>query len=190
MKNISEPFYLGGLLPEKWNAFINYFNHQAQHYADEVYVRYYVEKNGGGFSSFTYGQINHLSTHLACKWSSCIETTETAALLFDHSTDLLLSMLAIFKLRIPVLILSPRNSKAAISNLLLATKSKLLISSDKYKQVAKDAASNIKGCRAFSFSEYDLRHLEKQPLNRQLLSVLDGEFRHQDLDKISLILHR
>ncbi|KAI8879659.1 acetyl-CoA synthetase-like protein [Backusella circina FSU 941] len=184
---ISDSFYI---IPDKWNTFINYFQHQAGLYADEVFIRYYTEENGKpGYSSLTYSQINRISANLACEWHKNIYNNKAIAILFDHSSDLLISMLAVLKLRIPLLVLSPRNSKAAISNLLRTTKCSLLIVGDKYKKIGEDSANNVQECGFLSVSEYNLKFLAQQPLNDLVSTVLDNHFDDCDLDKISLILH-
>jgi acyl-coenzyme A synthetase/AMP-(fatty) acid ligase len=182
---------LNDFRPEKWNAFINYFQHQVELYAHKVYISYYTDENGEpGYSSLTYCQVNRISTNLACEWYKGIKNSKSVAILFDHSTDLLISMLAIIKLRIPLLVLSPRNSKAAISNLLRTTKCSLLISGDKYKQIGEDSTKNVKGCGFLSVSGYDLKFLSQQPLDNMASTVLNNEFDTHDLSKVCIILHR
>ncbi|KAG1531497.1 hypothetical protein G6F49_013736 [Rhizopus delemar] len=93
------------------------------------------------------------------------------------------------KLRFTLLAVSPRNSEAAIVNLLEKTNSKVFFTSPKYKAIAKSASVKIEGVSLIVVNPFDIEALLNQPLNDRQNEFIDTSFTEKDLDKPALIIH-
>ncbi|KAK4510075.1 uncharacterized protein ATC70_006244 [Mucor velutinosus] len=179
-------FALGQSVPQHFKAFTNYMNQQAKMHADKVFARYY---SNGEYKAMTYADIDRLAINLACKWSKDAKDIEVVSFISDHSLNYMIVMLAIMKLRITMLAISPRNSEAADVNLLEKTQSKLLIANVKYESIAKAAVSQVPGVKLIVIPPLDIEALLKEPINPSYQQILDLEFSDEDILKPALIIH-
>lgn len=170
-----------------YKAFVNFIKIQSKLYADKVFVRYHVNKS---FKTLTYSQVDHITTNLACEWAKQVEGSGVISYISDHSIDYLLTMIALMKLRSTLLAVSPRNSKAAIVNLLEKTNSKVFFTSPKYEAIAKSASVKIEGVSVIVVNPFDIEALLNQPLNDRQNEFIDTSFTEKDLNKPALIIHR
>ncbi|KAL0092093.1 hypothetical protein J3Q64DRAFT_1819681 [Phycomyces blakesleeanus] len=150
-------------------SYIEFWQKIAKIHATKVLVRYHCTNDKGNdvYKTLTYEQVDRMSTNLALEWSKSICEAVTVGFISDHTPFYLISMLAIMKLGVIFLSLSPRNSPDSDASLLKATETKFLIASTKYKNTAQSTASQVEGCRVLIFPDFDLEYLSKQPLNSQ-----------------------
>jgi acyl-CoA synthetase (AMP-forming)/AMP-acid ligase II len=176
----------GPSVVDYYKAFINYINNQCKIHADKVFARYYSQ---GGFKSLTYAQVDLLATNLACKWANDAKISKVVSFIADHTVTYLIIMLAMLKMRVTMMAISPRNSEAADANLLEKTQSKLLVAHVKYENVARAAAAQVSGVKVLILNPLDIDELLKEPLNPDYENLLDLDFSDEDRAKDALIIH-
>ncbi|KAI9030910.1 hypothetical protein CLU79DRAFT_884029 [Phycomyces nitens] len=150
-------------------SYIDFWKKTARLHANKVLVRYYSTDDDGSelYKTLTYEQVDRISTNLAFEWIQNLHNVTTVGFISDHSPFYLISMLAIMKLGVVFLSLSPRNSADSDASLLKATSTRFIITSKKYENIARGAANQIKGCRVFVYPDFDLDKLSKLPLISQ-----------------------
>lgn len=181
-------------LPVKYKksfALINVFEKQVEKYADQVYARYYgrLENGNLGYKTLTYADVDRIGTNLACEWDSKVKGYDVVAFIADHSIQYFLCVLACLKLRVTFLALSPRNSEAAIVNLLQKTDCRFIFSTDKYASLAQSAAGQVDGTVCHVLPPFNLAGRLKQPLNPTAFKILDKNFSKKDIEKTCAIIH-
>jgi long-subunit acyl-CoA synthetase (AMP-forming) len=177
----------GQSIPNYFKAFVNYMNTLCKIHADKPLAHYFINSS---FESLKYCQADRIATNLACKWDKDTKITEVVSYLGDHNIDYLITMMALLKLRVTMMAISPRNSEAAAINLLEKTQSKLLIANTKYESLARAAAAKISGVQVLVVDNLDIPNLVKEPLSPAHESLLDYTFSEEDLTKSALIIHR
>lgn len=159
---------------------------------------YYQEGSSTLFHCLTYEQVDHISTNLACQWASSFllaghRDRRPIGFLADHSVDYFICFLALLKLRVPFLALSPRNSNMALANLLEKSNAGLLIASRMYELKAMDACnivkSNHKTLHYQLISSLDLDTMKQEPLNPSAHTIINMHFTKEDDDMPVLIAH-
>lgn len=180
-------FTNGQSVSDHFKSFTNYVSQQSQLYADNTFARYYFNES---FKTVTYSEIDRIATNLACKWSQDVRDTKVVAYLSDHTVDGLIVMLALMKLQVIMLAVSPRNSLAADVSLLEETKSKLLIASAKYQTIAEATALDVPGVNVILLDPFDIETLKKEPLHHRHQDILDYNFNDNDIIHDALIIHR
>ncbi|KAL9553202.1 hypothetical protein MBANPS3_003393 [Mucor bainieri] len=179
-------FSSGQSVPQHFKAFINYWNKQAELHAERVYIRYYTN---GLLKALTYRDVDRMAINLACSWANDFQGVEVVSFLGDHNISYLIVLLAILKLRTTMLAISPRNSKAAVLNLLQKTGSKLLIANVKYERFAKSVIANTPNVSLITVPSFDVDALSKKPLAANYEQILNTGFTEQDILKPALIIH-
>ncbi|GAA5813475.1 hypothetical protein MFLAVUS_006953 [Mucor flavus] len=165
----------------------NYVSSLCEIHADKTFVSYPVNNV---FKTLTYAEIDLISTNLACEWYTAAGTTEVISFISDHNVNYLIAMLAIMKLRVTMLTISPRNCEAAIINLLEKTQSKLVITSTKYESIARASVSQVPGASILVIdTAFDIEVLLKNPLHPNHKTLLDTNFSDEDIEKTALIIH-
>lgn len=172
-------------------ALINVFEKQVEKYADQVYVRYYgrLENGKHGYKTLTYAEVDRVATNLACQWKNKIKGYKTVAFMADQSVQYFLCVLACLKLRVTFLALSPRNSEAAVANLLTKTDCHFMFATNKYATLAQSAAGQVDGTTCEVLPSFDLVGRLKQPLNPLASKILDKHFGEKDIQQTCAIIH-
>ncbi|KAI8329172.1 hypothetical protein EDC96DRAFT_612369 [Choanephora cucurbitarum] len=125
----------------QYKDFISFVEHQAKIHSDKPCARYYAKDKS--YKILTYGQINHIANILASQWKAQAIKTNVISYIGDHDVNYLIIMIALLKLRKPMMCISPRNSEAAITNLLQKTQSKLLIANTKYNDLSQKSIEKL-----------------------------------------------
>jgi long-subunit acyl-CoA synthetase (AMP-forming) len=101
-------------------------------------------------------------------------------------------MLALMKLRITLLALCPKNSEAAVVNLLEKTKSSLVFASKKREPLIKSSAEKVqeKSIKVITVDRLDIEASLNEVLNPDYEKILDLKFSEDDIRKDALIIHR
>ncbi|KAL9542716.1 hypothetical protein MBANPS3_008470 [Mucor bainieri] len=187
----SPPFQMVPVNYKKSFALINVFEKQVEKYADQVYVRYYgrLDHGGLGYKTLTYAEVDRIGTNLASEWSSKVKGRKVVAFMADHSVQYFICVLACLKLRVAFLALSPRNSEAAVVNLLEKTDCRFIFSTNKYATLAQSAAAQVHGTVCHVLPSFDLAGRLKQPLNPLASKILDKHFSKKDIEKTCAIIH-
>jgi long-subunit acyl-CoA synthetase (AMP-forming) len=172
---------------EDQKAFTNYISTLAKLYSDRVMVRYC---SNGEYKPLTYAEVDRISTNLACTWATDLHGCEVVAFMSEHSVSYMIIMLALLKLRVTMLAISPRNSEAAVVDLLEKTQCKLLIANIKYEAISKSATAQIDGAKVITVQPLDIEALLQEPLNVDFEKILDSNFTEKDITKNALIIHR
>lgn len=184
--NSSISFSNGAFVSNHYKAFTNYMNTQSKIHADKTFANYYYN---GNFKDLSYSQIDLVATNLACKWAKDAENTEVISFISDHSVNYLIVMLAMMKLRVTMMAISPRNSEAASVNLLEKTNSKLMVVNVKYENIAKSVAAQVPGVKLIVLEPLDIDALLEEPLNPNHQKLLNTSFSDSDKEKSALIIH-
>ncbi|KAI8091211.1 uncharacterized protein B0P05DRAFT_484698 [Gilbertella persicaria] len=177
----------GQFMTEHFKALVNFLNNQTKQHADKVFARYLSKDKS--YKTLTYAQVDHLATNLACKWEKFARTTEVIAYVSEHTISYLIVMMALLKLRRTMMAISPRNSEAAIVNLLEKTQSKFIIADSKYGDITQKAIDQIGGIELVVIQPLDIEDLLDEPLNPDHEHLLSIEFSDDDINKDALIIH-
>lgn len=182
----------GRFRADKYYAFINLFQSQADTHKDNVYIRYQTTTADGIFTTrtLTYGQVDLISTNLACAFHEKLGHKSVISILEDHSVYYLIILYAFYKLRIPVQMISTRNSPAAICNLLKQADSDCLIYGESYQYIKDVVSEENLGIECFSMPAINLEELSNCPLYPEFNQILDLNFYEEDLVKIVIMVHR
>lgn len=87
------------------------------------------------------------------------------------------------------MVVSPRNSEAAIVDLLKKTESTILITDIKYKPLAESFAAQVLGVKSITQDPLDTETLLQESLNPNHVNILNYDFSDEDIEKIPLIAH-
>ncbi|GAA5795097.1 hypothetical protein HPULCUR_000449 [Helicostylum pulchrum] len=172
-------------------TFINLFQSQVKIFEDNTYVRYQVTGAEGELEtkSLTYGQVDLISSNLACSLHASLNKKTVISILEDHSVYYLILLYTFYKLRIPIQMISTRNSPAAVSNLLKQTDSDCLIYGKSYLSIKDIVLEENVGIECFLSPELNLEELSKYPLNPEYDQLIDQNFNESDLNKIAIMIH-
>ena len=183
---------------QKYGAFVNFFQQQAQRFSDRTYIQYEKESfedKEPVVETLTYDQVDRITSNLAIELDNSLQCMETIAILEDHSAGYLVLLIALFKLRKPVMILSTRNSSAALTSLLLQANVDTMFYGKNHHQILDDVTRELlleseKEVKFISVPTMDLDLLAQAPLNADHDNILDRKFSNDDLEKTVLIMHR
>lgn len=179
-------FTSGQSVPHHFKAFTNFIDNQCRTHADKPFANYYSNDD---YKTLSYAQVNLLAINLACKWAKDAQNTEVVSFISDHSVNYLIVMLAMMKLRVTMMAVSPRNSEAADVSLLEKTRSKLLVANVKYESIAKSVAAQVPGVKVILLEPLDINALIKEPLNPDHEKLLNTDFSDTDIESSALIIH-
>lgn len=176
----------GQSVSKHFKSFINFMNVQSEIYSNLPFALYYFKNE---YKSLSYSIIDKLSTNLACKWHRNLQSIDVVSFMGDHSVDYLIVILAVMKLRVTLMLISPRNSNNAVVNLLEKTKSKLLIVTTKYQNMVHKVAEKIPDLKVLTIECMNIEKLIEEPLNRDYETLINSNFTEEDIRKSVLILH-
>ncbi|KAG2196144.1 hypothetical protein INT47_006490 [Mucor saturninus] len=179
-------FANGQSVTNYFKAFINFMNVQSEVYANLPFAIYYSESQ---YKTLTYSTVDRLSTNLACKWHKDLHEIDVVSFIGDHSVDYLIVILAAMKLRVTLMLISPRNSNNAVINLLEKTKSKLLIANSKYQTKVNCIAEEVPDIKVLIIESMDIDKLVEEPLNPDQEVLMNQNFTEEDIKKPVLVLH-
>lgn len=182
---------------QDYNAFINFFQKQAQIHRDKVYFRYQTKLSDGNMvvNSLTFGEVDRITSNLACDLYETLGSKSMIALLEDHSVYYPIIQIAIHKLRIPVLLLSPRNSVEYVVDLLAQVNADVLLYGQRFEQIKDEVLVKFKADanNDILFTQtpiINIQQLVQVPLNSRVTKILNFNFSSEDLSKIVVIIHR
>ncbi|KAL0092096.1 hypothetical protein J3Q64DRAFT_1819684 [Phycomyces blakesleeanus] len=172
------------------NSFVGYWAKQSTTYATKVFARY---SNGdqdifGAYKNLSYEQVDRISTNLACEWSESLQGVKSVGFLGDHSVSYLLALLAIMKLDILFIALSPRNSPSGIANILNNTDSSLIVTSQKYNKLAQNSSKEMEKCGIFTYEPLDIEIMSNQPLNPFSTEIIPSQSKASS-EKAVMVIH-
>lgn len=166
----------------------DFISHQFKLYPDRPLTRYFSNET---YKILTYAQIDHLATNLAFKWSKLIHKhVSTVALLGAHDIDYFIILIALMKLELTVLLISPRNSLPANVDLLEKTRAKFFIANTKLASIAKSSVENVPGVQLLLIETMDISKLLQEPLFHGELKINQSLNDQDDLDRKVFIFHR
>lgn len=170
-----------------YHAFIHLFETLAKENSDRICIYY---KKGSTYKTLTWEQVDRISTNLACRWSSSFGHLDApVAVLADHSLDYLFYMIALLKLRVVLQALSPRNTQAAVTNMLIKGKAGYMMASEKYADTGKTSADQVQ-IPYQTLMPFDIEALSQEPLNPDAEHILNKQYITEDEEKIVIITHR
>lgn len=126
---------------------------------------------------------------MACKWPPAAQNTKVVSFLSDHTVRHLIVTLAMLKLRVTMMTISPRNSEATAANLLEKTQCKLLVVHDKYEVIARAAAAQCFDVKVVILEGFDIEAMLKEPRDPDRDTLLNLNFSDEDMAKDALIIH-
>ncbi|KAI9030907.1 hypothetical protein CLU79DRAFT_694734 [Phycomyces nitens] len=172
------------------NSFIGYWSKQSSIYADKIFARYTTGDQDAyePYKNLSYEQVDRISTNLACEWKEALQGIKAVGFIGDHSVSYLLSILAIMKLDILFIALSPRNSPSGIASILKKCDSKLIITSEKYNTLADNTAKEMEECGVFTYEPIDIEIMANQPLDPLSREVIPSQA-DPVLEKPVMVIH-
>ncbi|KAI9030909.1 hypothetical protein CLU79DRAFT_361249 [Phycomyces nitens] len=170
-------------------SFAELWSKQSQIHANKVFLRYYASYNQiEVYKELTYKQVDHISETLAWEWSDHLYGINSVGFICDHSVFYLIAQLAIMKLGILFVALSPRNSADATTSLLKATDARCIITSHKYSRVAYKATTQLSNCKVLVHQTVDIENISKQEPEKS--KRLSERFKPiSDREAIVMVLH-
>lgn len=176
----------------KFYAFINFFQIQAKKFSDNIYLRYEVmtEDHEIQVKTLTYGETDRIATNLACSLHDRLHGATTIALMEDYSATYLILMLALFKLRIPLLAVSVRNTAEAVQNLLNQVNADVFIYGSVYSNIKNSIQQDLPEVKCVSTPIMNFQELKYDPVHPDVDILLDSTFTSEDMNKTDLIVHR
>ncbi|KAI9251692.1 hypothetical protein EDC94DRAFT_642522 [Helicostylum pulchrum] len=180
-------FSNGQSIPEYYKSLTNFMNIQCALYANTPYVYYYSNRR---YETLTYAQVDRLATNLACQLVHATRDVETISFIGDHGAEYLITLLAMLKLRIPVVAISPRTSEAGVVNLLKKTSTTLLFVTPNYEAMANCVRMQCSVLIKTAVLEaLDMNRLLKKSRDVNHKRLLDYKFLDEDIEKTALIFH-
>ncbi|KAI9030908.1 hypothetical protein CLU79DRAFT_785955 [Phycomyces nitens] len=172
------------------NSFIGYWSKQSSIYADKIFARYTTGDQDAyePYKNLSYEQVDRISTNLACEWKEALQGIKAVGFIDDHSVSYLLSILAIMKLDILFIALSPRNSPSGIASILKKCDSKLIITSEKYNTLADNTAKEMEGCGIITYEPIDIEGMSNQPLNSLYCRIIPSQS-EANTEKPVIVIH-
>ncbi|KAL0092094.1 hypothetical protein J3Q64DRAFT_1342074 [Phycomyces blakesleeanus] len=147
-------------------SFIDLWNQQSKIHANNVFLRYHTRLNEMEvYKTLSYEQVDNISTSIAWEWSSILYGVKSVGFICDHSAFYLIAQLAIMKLNILFVALSPRNSASANGSLLKATNAEYIIASHKYSRMAYASTAKLDNCKVFIHQPTDLKAVSQKTYN-------------------------
>ncbi|KAI8068478.1 hypothetical protein BC940DRAFT_272996 [Gongronella butleri] len=149
-------------------------------------------------ASYTYDQVKRASIALARHMLPQIEklppgshARPVVGFMADHSADYLVWMLAMARCKVTLMLLSTRNSQAALENLLNKTECALVLATPPYAHIAGLAAANaFHDCKMTRIDALDLPALANDPAAEHGASSLPvPTFAPDEIEDIALIIH-
>ncbi|CDH50373.1 l-aminoadipate-semialdehyde dehydrogenase [Lichtheimia corymbifera JMRC:FSU:9682] len=169
-----------------YHAFIHLFETLAKENSDRTCIYY---RKGSTYKTLTWEQVDRISTNLACRWSYFFDDLDApVAVLADHSLDYLFYMIALLKLRVVLQALSPRNTQAAVTNMLIKGKAGYIMASEKYADTGKTSADQVQ-IPYQTLLPFDIEALSHEPLNPDAERILNKQYTTEDEEKIVIITH-
>ncbi|GAA5795101.1 hypothetical protein HPULCUR_000453 [Helicostylum pulchrum] len=164
---------------------------QAKKFRDNIYFRYEVHSANGELEvkTLTYGQVDLITTNLACELHDKLGKEQVVSVLEDHSVYYPILLYALYKLRVPVQMISIRNTPATVCHLLKQTGSQCFVYGLSYLHVKELVSKEIVGAKCFPVPELDLQVLSNSSLNPKWDQILDQNFTEADIEKIVAIVH-
>ncbi|KAG2237909.1 hypothetical protein INT48_002214 [Thamnidium elegans] len=158
---------------------------------DNIYFRYEVPSVKGELEvkTLTYGQVDLITTNLACELYTKLGKEPIVSVLEDHSVNYPILLYALYKLRVPVQMISIRNTPTTVCSLLNEAGSQCLVYGSSYLQVKETISKEIVGVRCFPVPELNLEELSNSPLNSKWDQILNQNFTEEDIEKTVAIIH-
>ncbi|KAG2231062.1 hypothetical protein INT48_007573 [Thamnidium elegans] len=136
----------------------------------------------------TYEQVDRISSNLACTLHPILADDSVVSLMENHSVHYYIFSLAIYKLRIPILFLSTRNSSQSTCHLLKQVGAQTFIYGESYSHIKKSVVEEL-GIKHLKMPDINIDEMIEHPLNADSDKLLDRTFTRKDLFKTLLIVH-
>lgn len=140
-------------------------------------------------NKLTYEQIDRISSNLACTLHPILAGDSVVSLMENHSVYYYLFFLAIYKLRIPILFLSTRNSSQSTCHLLKQVEAQTFVYGESHSHIKEAVVEEI-GIKHLKMPDINIDEMIKHPLNTDSDKLLDRNFTRKDLLKTLLVVHR
>ncbi|KAI8066028.1 hypothetical protein BDF21DRAFT_388244 [Thamnidium elegans] len=173
-----------------YNSFINYFQEMAKKFGENPCV-YYQDLDINReivVKKLTYEQVDRISSNLACTLHPILADDSVVSLMENHSVHYYIFSLAIYKLRIPILFLSTRNSSQSTCHLLKQVGAQTFIYGESYSHIKKSVVEEL-GIKHLKMPDINIDEMIEHPLNADSDKLLDRTFTRKDLFKTLLIVH-
>ncbi|GAA5808035.1 hypothetical protein MFLAVUS_001417 [Mucor flavus] len=132
--------------------------------------------------------LDRISSNLACILHPILADYSVVALMESHSVYYYIFSLAIYKLRIPILFLSTRNSSQSACHLLKQVGAQAFVYGESYSHI-KEAVVEELDIKHLKMPDIDIDKMIDHPLNTDSDKLLDRKFTRKDLLKTLLIVH-
>ncbi|GAA5814848.1 hypothetical protein MFLAVUS_008351 [Mucor flavus] len=139
-------------------------------------------------NQLTYEQVDRISSNLACTLHPILAGDSVVSLMENHSVYYYIFSLAIYKLRIPILFLSTRNSSQSTCHLLKQVGAQTFVYGEYYSHI-KEAVVEELGIKHLKMPHINIGEMIEHPLNTDSDKLLDRNFTRKDLLKTLLIVH-
>ncbi|KAH8550961.1 hypothetical protein BGW37DRAFT_496684 [Umbelopsis sp. PMI_123] len=153
-----------------------------------TYIQYWRDPSDDHPCSLTYREVDNITNNLAHRLQNEQNIQGKAvALLADHSIHYGFYMMALLKLECRVMLLSTRNSEAALVELMKKTDTKLLIYTKRFANISSQVIDQITGGASYLATDVDIDQLKEKSFPKPLVATDDNE--EDKTEKIPLIIH-
>jgi acyl-CoA synthetase (AMP-forming)/AMP-acid ligase II len=158
-------------------------------FSSSIYIQHWKEPNDDHPSSLTYHEVDIITTNLARRLQNEYDLQgQAVAYLADHSIQYGLFLIALVKLECRIMLLSPKNSKAAIVDLMERTDTKFLLHNRRFEKEANAVIDQIDGAASFIAFDVDIEKFKELDNEAQSIPFMDDSSENQT-EKIAFIIH-
>lgn len=174
-----------------YGSFINYFYKLSKKFSKNP-CAYYQDLNSDGsivVRTLTFEQVDRISSNLACTLYPSLNGNSVLSLMENHSVYYYILTLAIYKLQIPLLLLSTRNSPKSACELVKEAGAQTLIYGRSYQHIRDKLIKEV-DIKYLEVPDINISEMIMLPLNPYSNQILEINFTSADLLKTILIVHR
>jgi acyl-CoA synthetase (AMP-forming)/AMP-acid ligase II len=183
MENITSTYSL-----DRFSTWRDALEHKLEKYSSATFLEYWNSPDDVRPSTLTYHEVNNISSYLAHRLQREHGLQgKPVALLADHSLQYSMYIMALFKLRCRLMLLSPRNSESAIVDMMSKTNTNVLLYTKRFSKAVTNIAEKVGGLATYFAFEVNIEEAKKDnPTARVLLTPSTTR---NAFENIALILH-
>lgn len=174
---------------EKYPTLRRLFTALVEKYSSSIYLEYWKNPNDDRPTPLTYHEVDVITSNLARRLQNEYNLHgQAVAYLADHSIQYGLYLIALVKLECRTMLISPKNSEAAIVDLLNKTNTKTFLHNKRFEKEANAVTDQIDEANSFLAFDVDIEKLKELDIEAQSLPPMDDSSENQ-MERIAFIIH-
>ncbi|CAO3664962.1 unnamed protein product [Umbelopsis ramanniana] len=175
--------------PGKYPTVHQLFTAIAENFSSSIYIQHWKDPNDDHPSSLTYHEVDVITNNLARRLHNEYGLHgQPVAYLADHSIQYGFFLIALVKLGCRIMLLSPKNSEAAIVDLMKRTDTKFLLHNKRFEKEANSVVDQIDGVASFLAFDVDIEKFKELDNDAQSIPFMDDSSENPT-EKIAFIIH-